>query len=266
MPKILIQSLKMQQRSFIFWSVGLLFLIGLYIALYPSIKESAAELNAYIEKMPEAFRTAFLAEGADYASPLGYISSEVFSQMLPILFLFYAIGFGSGAIAGEEEKGTLDVVLSTPVRRSRFLLEKVGSLMVGLLYFSIIIIVGLYIGARFVDIDLTWSQLTSATFMLFLLGLNFGAIALFFGSLTGNRGLAISLATAFAVFSFLLNAFYSLAKDLEKVKDFSPFYHYNHTNALIEGITWSSAGLLIGITVILIVLSIVAFARRDLNV
>ena len=209
MPRILIQSLLMQRKSFLFWTIGLLLLIALYIALYPSIKESSAEINAYIEKMPEAFRTAFLAEGADYSTPLGYVSSEIYSQMLPILFLFFTIGFGSAAIAGEEEKGTLDIVLSTPIRRSRFLLEKFGSLVISLLYLSIVVAVSLYFGGKLIDIDLTISQLASGTFMLFLLGLNFGAVAIFLGSLTGNRGLAISLTTAFAVISFLMNAFYS---------------------------------------------------------
>lgn len=265
-PKILIQNLKMQRRSLLFWSIGILLLMGLYMALYPSIKDSAAELNAYIDKLPEAIRSAFVEEGVDYASPLGYISSEIYSQMLPILFLFFAIAAGSAAIAGEEEKGTLDIVLSTPVRRSRFLLEKFASLIVSLLILSVVVMVTIFFGARFVDISLTLTQLAEATFILFLLGLNFGAIALFFGSVTGNRGLAIGLTTAFAVITFFLNTFHKVVPELEKIKDFSPFYHYSHTNALINGIDWASAMLLIWVTVVLVGLSIAGFARRDLNV
>ena len=266
MPKVLIQALKMQRRSFLFWTIGLLLLMALYMALYPSIKESAAELNAYMDKLPEALRTAFIDEGLDYASPLGYVSSEIYTQMLPILFLFFAIAAGSAAIAGEEEKGTLDVVLATPIRRSRFLLEKFAGLVVSLLYLSAIVVISLYFGSKFVDINLTISQLGAATFMLFLLGLNFGTIALFFGSLTGNRGLSIGVTTAFAVLSFFVNAFYSLVTQLDKIKDFSPFYHYSNTNALVHGVDWASAILLIWITLGLVALSIVAFARRDLNV
>lgn len=265
-PKILIQSLKMQQRSFIFWTVGLVLLMGLYMLLYPSIKESAAELNAYIEKLPEALRGAFIEEGVDYASPLGYVSSEIYTQMLPILLLFFAIATGSAAIAGEEEKGTLDIVLSTPIRRSRFLLEKFANLVVGLIYLSCVVVLTLWVGARLVDINLNFSQLVPATFMLFLLALNFGTVALFLGSLTGNKGLAIGITSAFAVASFFLNAFYKVVTELDRVKDFSPFYHYSNSNALINGIDWASASLLIWMTLGLVVLSIAAFARRDLNV
>ncbi len=266
MPKILIQSLKIQRKSFIFWTIGLLFLIALYMVLYPSIKDSAAELNAYMDKMPEALKSAFIEEGLDYASPLGYVSSEIYTQMLPILFLFFTIASGSAAIAGEEEKGTLDIVLSTPVRRSRFLLEKFGSLVISLGYLSVVIVLAIFFGSKFVDLKVTLSQLASGTFMLFLLSLNFGAIALFIGSVTGNRGLAVGLTTAFAVLSFFVSAFSSLVKTLDKLKDFSPFYHYSNTNALVNGVDWASASLLIWVTLSLVALSIAAFARRDLNV
>lgn len=265
-PNILIQALKFQKKSFIFWTIGILLLIALYMALYPSIKESAAELNAYMEKMPEVLRNAFIDEETNYASPLGYISSEIYTQMLPLLFLFFAIGFGSGAVAGEEERGTLDIVLSTPIRRSRFLIEKFIALILSLGFLSVLIVASLYFGSKFVDIDVTLSQLTSATFNLFLLSLNFGALAFFIGSLTGSKGLAIGLTTAFAVLSFFVSAFYKLVDQLDKIKEFSPFYHYSNQSALIHGVDWASAILLIWAIIGLFVLSVVAFSKRDLNV
>ena len=41
--------------------------------------------------------------------------------MLPLLLLVYAIGAGSRAIAGEEESGTLDLLLAHPLSRRRSL-------------------------------------------------------------------------------------------------------------------------------------------------
>ena len=46
--------------------------------------------------------------------------------MVPLLLLVAAIGAGARAIAGEEERGTLDLLLSTPVSRRRLALEKLG--------------------------------------------------------------------------------------------------------------------------------------------
>jgi ABC-2 type transport system permease protein len=48
----------------------------------------------------------------------------VFSTLGLILFLVFAIGAGARAIAGEEEGRTLDLLLSTPIRRRQVLLGK----------------------------------------------------------------------------------------------------------------------------------------------
>ncbi len=42
----------------------------------------------------------------------------------------FAIGAGARAIAGEEEGRTLDLLLSTPIRRSQVLLDKWISMVV----------------------------------------------------------------------------------------------------------------------------------------
>jgi ABC-2 type transport system permease protein len=128
------------------------------------------------------------------------------------------------------------------------------------------VVLGLFYGSKFGDINLKLSQLTSATFNFFLLALNFGALAFFIGSATGSRGLSIGLSTAFAVISFLINGFYRLVDQLDTIKEFSPFYHYSNQNALIEGIDWASALLLVWASAGLVILSIVVFARRDLKV
>lgn len=264
-PKILIQSLKSQKKSFIFWVVGLVGLIALYMAIYPSVRESAQALNEYIEKMPEAFRAAFIGE-SDYASPVGYISSEVYTQMLPLLFLFYAIGAGSSAIAGEEEKGTLDILLATPVRRGRVVLEKFGALIGGLLFLSVVVVVSLFIGIKFVDITISLDKLAAVTFNLFLLSLSFGSLALLLGSFTGSKGLAIGLTTATAVLAFFVNALAPIVDFLEKIQKISPFYHYTAGNPIMNGLDWGNVSFFTFIIVVLLGLSIVAFRKRDLMI
>jgi len=264
-PKILIQSLKTQRKSFIFWMVGLVGLIALYMAIYPSVKESAQALNEYIAKMPEAFRAAFIGE-SDYASPVGYISSEVYTQMLPLLFLFYAIGVGSSAIAGEEEKGTLDILLATPIRRSRVVLEKWGALIGGLLFLSVIVIISLFIGIKFVDITIALDKLIAVTFSLFLLALSFGTLALLIGSLTGSKGMAIGLTTAVAILTFFINALAPIVDFLEKIQKISPFYHYTANNPIVNGLDWVSILFIIGTSLVFLILSIVAFRKRDLMI
>ena len=50
--------------------------------------------------------------------------SQLFVFLIPTLFLWFAISRGSGAIAGEEESGTLELLLTHPIKRSRILVDK----------------------------------------------------------------------------------------------------------------------------------------------
>ncbi len=264
MLNILTYSIKVQRKSFIFWGIGILGLIALYMAVYPSIRDSAEELNQYLDKLPEALKGAFISTD-DYSSPIGYISSEIYTTMMPILFLIFAIGFGSGAIAGEEEKGTLEILLANPIRRSRVVLEKFGALAISLLILSGVVVVGLFIGMKFVDMHIALLKIVAATFSLFLLALNFGTLALLIGAFTGNRGIAIGLTTAVAVLAFFVNALSSVASFLEKFQKFSPFYHYAGNEPLKNGLDLGSVVFFICVILAFLILSIALFEKRDLK-
>lgn len=264
-PKILLHSLKIQRKSFVFWAIGIFILIALYMAIYPSIQDSAKALDEYMKNLPEAFKKAFIG-GEDYTSPIGYISSEVYTQMLPILFLFFAIGFGSGAIAGEEEKGTLDIILANPIKRSRIVLEKFGAMVISILILSTIVVFGLYIGIQFVDLKLEFLKIVAITFSLFLLSVNFGTLALLIGAFTGSRGIAIGATTALAILTFFVNALAPIADWLEKFQKFSPFYHYTANEPLRNGLNLGSVIFFVCVAIAFLILSIAAFKDRDLKV
>ena len=44
--------------------------------------------------------------------------------MLPLLLLVFAIGLGARAIAGSEQEGTLELLLSNPVTRRTVVAER----------------------------------------------------------------------------------------------------------------------------------------------
>src|SRR4029453_12552773 len=102
-----------QRRALIWWAMGLVAACLLAPAFYPSIHENAASFERLLDSLPEGLRRAF---GEDFASPAGYLQARLFSIFAPVLFLIFAIGAGSRAIAGEEEHKTLDLLLSTPFR------------------------------------------------------------------------------------------------------------------------------------------------------
>ena len=121
---VLRRELADHQRAIAAWGIGAVLLTSLYILFYPTIHDSGAGIQAIFDTMPRAFRDAFLGTGVDFLSPNGYLGTELFSILVPALMLVMGILTGSRALAGEEQNGTIDLLLATPIRRRRLVTEK----------------------------------------------------------------------------------------------------------------------------------------------
>ena len=255
-----------QRRSLIWWSVGII-LLALYLAfLYPSVRDNAATYDNILKAMPEALAKSLIGEFSSYASPDGYLNSSIFFLSVPLLFLIYTIGQGSGAVAGEEERGTMDLLLGNPLPRWRVVVDKFGAQVVGILLLAFAFWASLLIGAVFVKMDINAGRLAAVTFSGVLLGLVFGALALALGCIRGDRGLSIGVASSVAVATYFLNSLATSAKWLEPYRKLSPFYYYIGADPLVNGLNLGHAAVLLGLIVVLLAVALLAFQRRDVAV
>ena len=118
-----VKTLRDARRAIGWWSLGLIAMAALMIAVYPSVRDNP-DLNKMVEDYPDAFKAFLgLGENVDYTSAVGYLNSELFAFMVPLLLLIAAIGAGARATAGEEERGTLDLLLANPISRRRLVTE-----------------------------------------------------------------------------------------------------------------------------------------------
>jgi ABC-2 type transport system permease protein len=201
----------------------------------------------------------------DYPPAFAYLHSQLFSFMLPLLLLGAAIGAGARATAGEEERGTLDLLLANPVSRRRLVLDKVAALVVEVLTLGFVSWLSLVIGCRIVSLHVSAGHLAAATTAAVLLAVSFGAVALFVGAATGRRGAAVGVAAAGAVGAYLLSSLAELVDFLEPLRHGSPFYHYVTQDALRDGLAIDHSFFLIALAVVATAAAVQAFARRDLR-
>ncbi len=262
---VYVQSLRGLRRPVLWWSVGLIGLVAMMTAVYPSVRDNPA-LNNLIQDYPEALK-AFIAFGGsvDYVSGAGYLGSELFSLMVPLLFVIAAVSSGAGAIAGEEERGTLELLLSQPVTRRRIALAKLLSTTTEVALLAAVLAVSLSIGARIFGLDVSSWNILAASMTAGALALTFGAVAFLVGAATGKKAVAIGLAAAAAVAAYLVNALASLVSALEPLQKVSPFYHYAAGDPLRQGLAASHLLFLLTFAVIAAAAGIVAFDRRDIR-
>jgi len=120
---VFVKSLWDQKRSLVWWCLGIGLMIIITMLFYPSIREMT-ELNEIFATDENPLMKVFVGGITDFTSPEGFVNSQLLIFMVPLLFVVFAIGIGSGSIAGEEEKGTLDFLLAHPLTRESVIVQK----------------------------------------------------------------------------------------------------------------------------------------------
>jgi ABC-2 type transport system permease protein len=253
-----------QWRPVLIWTVLSGLVAAFYLALYPSIG-AVEEMQQLLESMPPALRAMFAAEGVDIGTPAGYLNIELFAFMLPLLVFAVALTAGGGATAGEEERGTLELLLANPLPRWRVVVEKFLALAIAIAVFDIGIWLALAITSSVADIDLELARVAAALTSTGLLGLAVGSLAMAFGALTGSRVLSMGLALVVAVVGFFINALGPLVEALDAWRVVSLVYHYIGYDPLANGLDPLHAAVLLASSLVFLLVALVAFERRDLH-
>jgi ABC-2 type transport system permease protein len=254
------------RRSLIGCGVGALLLVALYVFFYPTIKSSGAGVQQLLNTMPKAFRNAFIPAGVSYLSPPGYLGTELFSIIVPALLLVMGVLAGSRALAGEEQNGTIDLLLSTPIRRTRLTIEKACGALLPLFGVAAAVWLAIVIIGPSQGIVLSLGNLTVTMLAVALMGVDFGMLAFLVASATGSVGIGGGSAAALAVAMYALSIFGSLVPWLTGFANaVSPFHWTGGSAALSNGVSWSGMLLLIVCPIVLLAASVVLYGRRDLT-
>lgn len=253
-----------ERRTILWWSGGAAVLSGIVIMLYPSIA-GGPEMEELLDRLPPAVQ-AMMGEDIDLTTAPGYLNIRLFTFIAPIIFLVYAIGRGTAAVAGEEQRGTMDLLLANPVWRPRIVVEKFGAMLVGLIIIGVGLWLGIVFGALIVGVDLSFSRVAQATVMGVLLGAFHGGLALAIGGGTGRTGLAMGVSAAVAIAGYFLHTLAPLVVWLEPFQVLSPFYFYIEDAPMIQGMNAGHALMLALLSTILLVVAAFSFQRRDIQV
>lgn len=266
MPQVralMTRTLKDRWRSTFGWGLGLVLMGVLQLSVYPSVAKSSANMQAFVDEWPEAFRQAFNLDA--YTTGAGFLNAEMFSMMVPLVLIAVATTGAAAATAGEEERGTADLLLSMPISRGRVMLAKVLATVLALAAVAVATFLTILIGAPLVGLDVSAAYLASAVLMVVLLAMVFGAITLALATVTGRRTVALGSGVGLALTAFLLNALAPMASWLEPWQKASPFRWALGENPLVNGIDVPMAALMLGLATMLVVVAWFAYERKDIG-
>ena len=256
---ILSKSLRDFRVPILGWGYGLaLLMVGVFGTA------TAAVVSAFASFAP---LVGFLGEPFAMQTPEGYITFRYMETTLPVLLSIWPILAGARLVRGEEERGTMDVLLATPQPRARLLLEKVAALLLALLVIALLFALGTVAGeARLGGGHVDFVRALLAGLNLSGLAFFFGMVALLLSQLTTSRRVAAGWASGLLLLSLFLNI---SGREVSGswLQFLSPFYYYNLNRPLLPGFQDQplAALLLVGLSALCIAGSVILFARRDIG-
>jgi len=251
-----------QRWSLLAWALGIAAVAALYAAFYPSVRQSGIAAS-YQSLSPTLKRALGVTE---LTSPVGYLESSVFGLLVPLLVILFAATAGTRAIAGDEEAGTLDLLLAQPVSRVRVVLQRFAALAVATLAIGVVVLFALLAVAGPAGLTVAAGNLAAMALHLVALGVLFGALALALGAALGRRGPVYAATAAVAVLTYVANTLAPQVGGLAWAQKLSPFYYYAGGEPLRRGVQLGDVSVLLTMTAALVAIGAVAFDRRDVAV
>ena len=227
LPTIVAKSLADRWRAMTIGSATLGLLFFAAMSVYRTI-----DISVYTS-LPEALLSIInVSADADVAA-LAY--GAVFTTYGALTLAGLAIAAGSAAIAGEERRGTIGLLLANPVTRNEVVLSKAAS-MVALTGFGAAI---LWFAGRvspvLLDVNAAGIHVEALILHVLVNALFYGFLAWAIGAWSGRRGLAAGVASGVMVLSLVAVGVFPLIEGWENVAKAFPWYYFSGSAPQLNG-------------------------------
>jgi ABC-2 type transport system permease protein len=198
----------------------------------------------------------------------GYVNYK-YGTFFPLVASLWSILALSGTLASEARRGSLDLVAAAPISRRRIALEKLFGHIVPLTVAMVVVFLSLvFVGSSFAELpgdEITVAMAAGYTIWLMLLALIAGGLAFAIAPFLG-RGAAIGISGALMFAGFILNGYQVAVPDLAPFANLTWFGWTTNHLPLAGQYDWPSVILVGIVALILFVIGVEAFARRDIGV
>jgi len=253
-------------------------LIGYGVVLFASTYVQAAAF-VQIAGTTAAGRAAFARSMTALAGQLSYILPRPFRLdtldgyvqwrsygPLALIVMIWAIAAAAGAVRGDEDRQLVDYWLAARVSRARLVASRLAAFGLAALLAAVLGVLGYLAGAaQYESVNLGGAAGKMLT--LWLLMLTLFALCYLVAQLIASIRGAQAAGTAVVVVLYLLDVLGRTNHSFDALSWVSPFTWYDATTVLAPGGSLDAAGIGLSVAVIAIagVLSVLAFAHRDVR-
>jgi ABC-2 type transport system permease protein len=198
----------------------------------------------------------------------GYLQYK-YGTFFPLIVSLWSILALSGTLAGEAQRGSLEFVASTGISRRRVAIQKLFGHLVPLSIALVVTFVSVAIAGQVYPVlpgdEISVLSAFGYAAWLGLISLAGGAVAFALGPFVG-RGAAAGIAGFVTFAGFILSGYQQPVPALAPFANLTWWgWTYNHTP--LAGVSdWPAVALVAGVVVVLLIVGVEAFARRDIGI
>ncbi len=261
MFNLLVHELFSKYIAILGWGIGLALFGAMYVGIYPQMADYLPALG----NIP-----LYQSMGFSMGSFEEYLASAVV-QFTPIMAVIYVVISSTATLAGEEESGTLELIITMPLARWQIFCAKALALSVAILIILAIAALGsaitLMIIENMIETNITAFQLFSVILSSWPLLMAFLMIGLFLGAFMPDRLFASMTLTIIVLISYFGKILAFSLPSLANIKFLFLFSHFDTSPTIFsQGIKPEGSLILLGVAAVFFVLSLLSFERRDITV
>jgi len=251
---------------------SLMLAILLFEMVIPPVADSlggSAGLETLIRALPPSIQalTRTRPEFIAVSGLAGYLSTGFTHPLYFTLSSAALVTFTARGLAGEMERGTIQVALARAVSRPRAYLARVLGLVAIVTALSLVGMAGLLLGMVIARPEgtLVWWHLGTTVLVCWLLFWAIGGLALLGSAAADTTSQAVGWATAGIVISFVIDYLASIWSLIEPLSFVSLFDYYDPADSLVNGHIPIDHAIILALAGLAgVVAGFIVFTRRDL--
>ena len=254
--------LRQMRRSLLGWGIGLGALVAVTVAFWPAFRGSSG-ISEAIDQLPSGVVEAFGLAG--FGTPAGFLRGNLYEFIVPLLLAIAAVAAANGLTAAEEDAGRMETYLSQPVPRRSVYLGRTVALILWLAILTSSVLVVQLVSEALVGLQIDTMRVVSTVVLCGLLALVFGALALAVAGWLPHPSIVLAIGVAAAIGGYLIAALFALSDPLKPLRGLSPWKWALGGDPLVNAAEpWRYVALIVP-AVVLVVLAVVGFNRRDVR-
>ncbi len=236
---------------------------GFITLFYANVVDNAEAFQELLELYPKELLKAF-GVGGDLAAPGVYLGGNVYNFLWPLLSAIGAIALGT-RIAGDADRGFLDILLTTPLARVQQLASSIAIQLLALVLVAAAMVAGILVGDLAIAPALPTDRVLLSIALCVAFGMAVAGASTFLAVRLLDRGRAAGLVAAILVVMYLLNVVAQLAPGSAALASVSLFRYFT-VRELIDGAGFPVADTLVlaGTGIVGWGLALLDLRRRDL--